>query len=415
MEKRMKQWLKRGKQNNAGFTLVEVILSMTILALVFIPLMKYFSDSLKHSTLTAKRQQATMLAQSVSEQLKAGDALVKMGDSGYEWNVPGFTQEASTLNATTGVGDATFKYNGSTSFDLVLKLERSKETEPDRKDRTVVYGIDDTQDILAVEREQGTEALFYFMSINYNYVLEQHDLDPTSTVDYLTFDQIRNLMTRTIHLSVDKDTTTGDYLMQMYYKYSCKGLRGNDPLGNPIEDTVDSDFLLDIRSKKLTSLYLLYDRMNVKELDTDNNVKKDGTGRDIVTGIKYDTMYVTKGPGITSEDFVLILVCQNLEDSKINATSVDNYEFMITSSAYPTAAPSPLAASDLVSTARTNILSADNTGMVKNGSGAASELKDTITQKEDTFAPLKVTIEVYKAGHTATDQPYIVVNTTKGE
>ena len=201
----------------------------------------------------------------------------------------------------------------------------------------------------------------------------------------------------------------------MYYKYSCKGLRGNDPLGNPIEDTVDSDFLLDIRSKKLTSLYLLYDRMNVKELDTDNNVKKDGTGRDIVTGIKYDTMYVTKGPGITSEDFVLILVCQNLEDSKINATSMDNYEFMITSSAYPTAAPSPLAASDLVSTARTNILSADNTGMVKNGSGAASELKDTITQKEDTFAPLKVTIEVYKAGHTSTDQPYIVVNTTKGE
>ena len=118
MEKRMKQWLKRGKQNNAGFTLVEVIISMTILALVFIPLMKYFSDSLKHSTLTAKRQQATMLAQSVSEQLKASDALVKMGDSGYEWNVPGFTQEASTLNATTGVGDATFKYNGSTSFDV---------------------------------------------------------------------------------------------------------------------------------------------------------------------------------------------------------------------------------------------------------------------------------------------------------
>lgn len=406
MEKWMKRLFKNRKSHNKGFTLIEVIISMTILAMVFIPLMKYFSDSLKHSALTAKRQQATILAQSLAEQLKAGGSLLKHEDTGYEWNVTGYTEDSSTLDSDTGVGEGVFTYDGSSDFDVVLKLNRSKDTEPGRENRVVVYGVDDSQDILAVEREQGTEALFYFMSINYNYIFEETVLDPDFAEEYLTLDQISNMMERSMHLFVDKDAT--GYVLKLYYHYSVKGLRGKDPVTNELyEDTFDSAYILDVKTAKLTSMYLLYDRMNEKKLDSEKKVEKDATsGKDVINSIKYDTLYVEQGTGIgpTDEPFVLILICQNLEDSKKSPTDDDDYKFEIKASA------TGIDGTGMIETCRTNILASEKTGNVVRG---VNVLDDTITQKDDTYKPLEITIEVYKPGETT--DPYIVINTTKGE
>ena len=37
------------KQNNAGFSLIEVVLSMAILAIISIPLLGYFTESMKYN------------------------------------------------------------------------------------------------------------------------------------------------------------------------------------------------------------------------------------------------------------------------------------------------------------------------------------------------------------------------------
>ena len=53
------------KQNNDGFSLLEVVLSMAILALLSIPLMSYFTQSMKYNAQMADKQQASNVAQEV--------------------------------------------------------------------------------------------------------------------------------------------------------------------------------------------------------------------------------------------------------------------------------------------------------------------------------------------------------------
>lgn len=58
------------QQNNGGFSLLEVILAMAILAILSIPLLSYFTQSMKYNAMTADKQHATNLAQEVMEDLK---------------------------------------------------------------------------------------------------------------------------------------------------------------------------------------------------------------------------------------------------------------------------------------------------------------------------------------------------------
>ena len=62
--------MKRQPNNNGGFSLLEVILAMAILAIISIPLLSYFTQSMKYNAMMADKQHATNLAQEVLENLK---------------------------------------------------------------------------------------------------------------------------------------------------------------------------------------------------------------------------------------------------------------------------------------------------------------------------------------------------------
>ena len=62
--------MKRQPNNNGGFSLLEVILAMAILAIISIPLLSYFTQSMKYNAMMADKQHATNLAQEVLEDLK---------------------------------------------------------------------------------------------------------------------------------------------------------------------------------------------------------------------------------------------------------------------------------------------------------------------------------------------------------
>ena len=70
------------KQNNAGFSLLEVVLSMAILAILSIPLMSYFTQSMKYNAKMADKQHASVLAQEVMEDLKNQPNLVQKVNGG---------------------------------------------------------------------------------------------------------------------------------------------------------------------------------------------------------------------------------------------------------------------------------------------------------------------------------------------
>ena len=61
--------MKRQPNNNGGFSLLEVILAMAILAIISIPLLSYFTQSMKYNAMMADKQHATNLAQEVLERV----------------------------------------------------------------------------------------------------------------------------------------------------------------------------------------------------------------------------------------------------------------------------------------------------------------------------------------------------------
>lgn len=64
--------MAKGKVNQKGFTLMEVLVSIAIVGIIFLPLLSVFSDSAKINNITAKNmQRSTTAAQSVMEEFRA--------------------------------------------------------------------------------------------------------------------------------------------------------------------------------------------------------------------------------------------------------------------------------------------------------------------------------------------------------
>lgn len=59
----------REESKNAGFSLIEVVVSMAVLAIISIPLLSYFTESMRYNRMMAEKQKATLLSQEILEQL----------------------------------------------------------------------------------------------------------------------------------------------------------------------------------------------------------------------------------------------------------------------------------------------------------------------------------------------------------
>ncbi|MCH5267027.1 MAG: type II secretion system protein [Lachnospiraceae bacterium] len=57
-------------KDNKGFTLIEVVITTVVLATISVPLLAYFSDSMRHSARTKEQQNAVVAAQDAVEELK---------------------------------------------------------------------------------------------------------------------------------------------------------------------------------------------------------------------------------------------------------------------------------------------------------------------------------------------------------
>ena len=157
------------KMNNKGFSLVEVIISMAILAIISIPLLNYFTDSMKYNAIAKTRQQATIEAQNIMEQLKAEDKLLKPDVTGNYitpyFSMKGIKYHDYNINKDTGIGDVTYQcLAGTLSGQFDVKVTLDSPSTYNEKPLPVIYGIDETQDVLAVEKNQYTEAEAYFQA-----------------------------------------------------------------------------------------------------------------------------------------------------------------------------------------------------------------------------------------------------------
>ncbi len=92
---RCKEWMK----DDSGFSLVEVILALTILALVTLPVINYFTYSSVRTIDGRERQTATMAAEDVVEELKAYSHVEQIEDL-VATPAPGATAAPSASDST---------------------------------------------------------------------------------------------------------------------------------------------------------------------------------------------------------------------------------------------------------------------------------------------------------------------------
>lgn len=362
--------LNNSRVTNGGFSLVEVIVSMAILALITIPLLNYFSDSLRRSIMTARRQNATLLAQELTEVMKAEDRLIEKTDAGTYTVVNLPFDPADIIN----VDDSAFNHTGSNAGkgefiitaktdDFDVRVTLSTDSYVNETERSLIRGIDSATDVVILERDQQTEALVYYSAANSEYCA-------VSGQTPMTQDEIRDNMTRTMYITVVKNAS--DYTVQAYYVYKCGNLRGAG--STPVE--FKSTYLVDIKVTDLQNLFLLYDCIEKS-----------------VGGVKNDTIEFTL-PDIS---LGIYMVAQNLPSSG------DAYTMHINGCSYPNSKLSY----------HSNFRSND---YIKVGSSDldASE-KLPLTDKGKPVRVLVITTEVFEAGHVEGDTPLATMQSTKGE
>lgn len=340
--------MKKLRTDDHGFTLLEVILSMAILALISVPLMKYFSDSLRHTALMAQRQKATLLAQESIESMKSQEKLIRQvleedGTHGY-WipslagtnhsytpaagekifqkvDIPGKSFDTTTGKGTIRLVKRGYEFGGL-EYDVAIDL--STELLANDQGQAVVHGIDDRKNALIVERDQEQDALAYFLSVNATYKMgtfvgagatpapdpgdtpapapDPGDApastpDPDSVHLFDTVEELRPHVRREIWIEiggVQVDLPGGGgsknyYTVKAYYKYFCKDINDQDEVpfqpGNIYESQMDG----------LDSVYLLFNIFD--PVEDVIHVEANDSSSYVAAG---------KAPAI-------ILVCQNMD------------------------------------------------------------------------------------------------------
>lgn len=291
---------------NGGFSLLEVIISMAILALITIPLLNYFTNSMSNSARMGKRQNATLTAQEITESLKAEDKLIQrmeLLDGNIVYQVPYLTDELgftladdSGFNQTDGTGKIVF---GTTNDLFDVRVTLSTNISANSVERALVYGIDDATDMLIIEQDQMDEALVYFTSAHVTYCANH----PEAAV--LSKDDIKSRLERWI--CIDISYSAGKYTVRAYYDYittdaSVTGAAGQHLVAGK---SFSSSYLTEAKVTTLKNIYLLYDLISGSFVDT-VNITLDGLPTDF-SGVD------------------LYLLCQNLPDEETGPSYTLNF------------------------------------------------------------------------------------------
>ncbi|MBU5478530.1 prepilin-type N-terminal cleavage/methylation domain-containing protein [Eubacterium sp. MSJ-13] len=263
---------------NAGFTLVEVMLAMAILAILTISLLNYFGTSLAYNTKMAASQKATLLAQEIAEELKGQDTLIQPdGTSKDVYTVPYLSEYEVTQNNldAEGKGDISFKGDAdklNKNYDVTIDVKSGKSAWDKAKK---MYGFDNTNSILAVDESQDDDALLNFKSVYASYCDDYKQNNGAEVSTKLTDAEIKSKIKRTIDIEISKGISETEYTVNIKYIYVAAGL---NPADSSSSDEKSYNILSGVKISELKNLFILYhtfnqnDYMNIKNMTTDINI-----------------------------------------------------------------------------------------------------------------------------------------------
>lgn len=366
----MKKQKNQRALSNAGFSLLEVILSMAILAILTIPLMSYFTQSMKYNAKMADEQHASNLAQEVMENLKNQSNLAQNVDaSGFD--VPYLEAKNYVKTSYTPAVPGSPENGGSVDYygqaDAIgekydIRVSVSTNQTENLSKVPQVEGIDGAADVIALEKENGQlqDAFDYFASKNRGDA-DEHNI-------------LANLH-RTISITVKADYVT----VECFYR--CEGVPGVDA-----DDQYQCSNYAEEDIENVQHIYLMYKvHQKTDEIELRCDV----------------------GVGVPK----LVIVCQNI--GEVN-TNYDSYRLTISPK---DGCSMPEISSNLGKPSYENP-AVTNRGEIWQDSYPLNNVK-TLVEKEQGIRKVNIEVSVYKKdkgdGTDKDDYRYITVDSAKGE
>lgn len=270
--------LRENLKDNSGFSLIEVVLAVTILALVTLPIINYFTYSGIQTSKARDRQTATIVAENALDELNSYNnfeqieniasfgAVSTMEVSGGWTVTPDASADPDELTFTdlekkdVVMNERNFTVKAHISYEDYLN-ETGKPLKPkDSTDESEVVGskfnsyevpnpseVYSDENVVAKEDDQVDTALSHFLTNEATY----------SQPYFTNYTLINNKLQREIQILLEyTDTTKSMFHVKISYLYKLSGAKVDDSeeYEVPLEETImDKD--------KLRNIYVFYNLM----------------------------------------------------------------------------------------------------------------------------------------------------------
>jgi prepilin-type N-terminal cleavage/methylation domain-containing protein len=419
------------KPNDKGFSLVEVIVSITLLAIILVPLLNYFVSSAKYSSKAKTNQKAVVLAQSILEQCKDKSideiALSFHTDTDFidvfnivdpsrilnptdSTNPESMVEEVDANGSSLGNKDTSGNFDAVTktfknptdgkvyyvikniqeddnSYDALISIDTNNtlgDTYYAKNNSEEIYNINainSPENLVAVESSQKARAVNQMIAINVNECATQNalHLGDASWTNLIQSSEteITNALSRIMTIEINPITgSTTTAKVKIYYKYYCVGIPGcpdNASIAVEIEPPL---YYETVELKNMKNIYLFFNRVNLTE-EVEINI--DST---------LDSYFDQK--------FNLYLIAQadatgNVISYNANVKVRDTFSYLY------------------------NVYSnADH--ISKNGAAGNIKSNEGYITKSSTIRLMNIKVDIYKAGKLLDpDYLYATLDSTKGE
>lgn len=261
---------------NSGFSLIELLLSISILAIIIVPLLNNFVTAAKANAEAKRLQSETLLAQNLLEEIKAKSVVDVAKEFNYPLDFPTYAGQVYELKldeygvlqrvsetekssmkivATDESGNTSYEYTfidkteepyyyaikniaeGGFQYDALITLDGRAYISQDLAGNKYGYNtfemplisdLNSEKNIVAMETYEGETAITALYNNHMVYCGEQERLhegdEPPFTITYYSKTDIKNKIEKQITVNITANG--GDMVIAVEYRYTCPSIPG---------------------------------------------------------------------------------------------------------------------------------------------------------------------------------------------
>lgn len=264
--------MKKGNRAS-GFTLVEVLISIAMVGIIFMPLLSLFSQSVRTNSESKNRQRENNIAQQVMEEVRSYDSISAMAASTSATFKRTKDTFGEVLSDDITNEDGTFKHekyyfvrsgleSDKKKYVAHITVDASAYADNDFREMPIISSLNSENSVMALEKNETSHILNKYQLAYKNSTNGQE-----VTVDELASHLEKNMTVYITDSSVDSSTgleqiQDGMVRVQVYNEYSLNA--SYDGCGKIRTDNLYNE---EVPWETLDAIYLFYDYDIYNKLD----------------------------------------------------------------------------------------------------------------------------------------------------